>query len=382
MATRTDSAGERRTKEVETKLAGVRGLLDERDLPALLLTRPGSISWVTAGAENPIVRGSDGGAFCWVLVTRDSAFVITQNIEGPRLVAEEHLLSLGFEVLDHPWYAPDLWSETVGRLAGETLGADVPTVGTDLSRDLIRLRLSLLPAELERYRILGMDGARSVEDALSRLKPGESEREIAARVAEECERRGIVPAVLLVGSGTRMRRFRHCPPSDATVTRDAMVVIVGVRRGLNIACTRMASVGPADAELEKRQVDASRVEAAMIAATVPGSTYGAALQAGIDEYQELGRPGEQEHHYQGGPIGYDVREFGPAPRSRPDQWTEEPIPDGSAFAWNPTIKGGKSEDTYIALETGPELLTPALSWPVREFKVGGRVIRRPGILEV
>jgi antitoxin VapB len=381
MTTRADSV-EGRRHEVESKLTRVRALLDERDLAALLLTRAGCISWVTAGAENPVVRGAGGGAFCWVLVTRDSAHAITQNVEGPRLVEEERLRELGFEVLEHPWYAHDLWSNTVGRLAGGTLGSDMATLGVDVSAELTRLRLPLLPAELERYQVLGVDGAQSVEEALGRLKSGDSERELAARVAEGCERRGIVPTVLLVGSDARMRRFRHCPPSDAIVASEAMVVIVGVREGLNIACTRMASTGSVDPELEKRQNDASAVEAAMIAATVPGSSYGSALQAGIEKYEQLGWPGEHEHHYQGGPIGYDVREFGPAPRSRPDQWTEEPIPDGSAFAWNPTIKGGKSEDTYIALETGPELLTPALSWPVREFEVGGQVIRRPGILEV
>lgn len=381
MTTTADLVGERQ-QEIESKLTRVRALIDERGLGGVLLTRPGGVSWVTAGAENQIMRGSDDGAFCWVLVTQDSAYVVTQNIEGPRLAEEEGLRDLGFEVMEHPWYAPDLWAETVQRLAGERIGADITTSGTDVSAELIRMRLPLLPSEQDRYRVLGLDGARSVEEALGGLRTGESEREIAARVAEGCERRGIVPTVLLVGSDARMRRFRHCPPSDAKVTRDAMVVIVGVRGGLNIACTRMASVGQSDPEIEMRQGAACEVEAAMIAATVPGSTYGAALQAGIDKYQELDWPGEHERHYQGGPIGYGVREFGPAPRSRPDQWTDEPIPDGSAIAWNPTIQGGKSEDTFIASSEGAELLTPALSWPVREIAVSGQVVRRAGILEV
>ena len=159
-------------------------------------------------------------------------------------------------------------------------------------------------------------------------------------------------------------------------------MIVGVRSGLNVACTRMASLGPADPEIAARQAAACAVEAAMIAATVPGATYGSALQAGIDAYEALGWPAEHENHYQGGPIGYDVREFGPAPEARPDRWTTELIPEGSAFAWNPSIHGGKSEDTYLVSADGPELLTPALSWPVREIDVGGLAIRRAGLLEV
>jgi Xaa-Pro dipeptidase len=368
--------------EAASKRERVRALMDERGLTGVLLTRPGSVSWMTAGAENPIVRGSDGGGFCWVLVTEAGAYVITQNIEGPRLSLEESLPELGFEVLEHPWYAQDLWGETVQRLGGRAVGTDGSPLGRDISADLIRLRLPLSLSERDRLRRLGLDGVAAVEEALAVLSHGESEREIAARVAEGCERRGIVPTVLLVGSDDRMRRYRHCPPSKATVRRDAMVVIVGVRGGLNIACTRMASLGRPDPEIDRRQAAACAVEAAMVGATRAGTTYGVALQAGIEKYAELGWPGEHEHHYQGGPIGYDVREFGPAPRAHADKWTDEIIPDGSAFAWNPTIQGGKSEDTFVVSSGGPELLTPALSWPVREVDVGDVVIPRPGLLEV
>ena len=159
-------------------------------------------------------------------------------------------------------------------------------------------------------------------------------------------------------------------------------MIVGIRGGLNIACTRMASIGAPDPVLEERQRAACSVEAAMLAATRPGATYGDALQAGIDTYEALGWPAEHENHYQGGPIGYDVREFGPAPKARPDQWTTETVPVGSAVAWNPTIQGGKSEDTYIVGEAGNELVTPALSWPVREIEAGATVYLRAGILEL
>lgn len=375
------SAGDR-ADEVGHKVSRVRELLRRNDLGGVLLTRPGSVSWITAGAENPIIRGSDAGAFCWVLVTEDRVLVITQNIEGPRLQEEVGLSDVGFEVVQHPWYAPDLWASSATDLAGSALGVDAGPLGVDLSADLIRLRLHLSAAEQDRFRALGHDAASAVETALSTLRGGDSERRVAAAVASECELRGIVPSVLLVGSDDRMRRFRHCPPTGATIQREAMVVIVGVRGGLNIACTRMASVGATDAELARRQHAACAVEVEMIAATRPGATYGEALQAGIDAYERLGWPSEHEHHYQGGPIGYDVREFGPAPLSQPDVWTGEPVPVGSAVAWNPTVRGGKSEDTYIVGESENELITPALSWPTREVVVDGATYSRAGILEV
>ena len=137
----------------------------DEELDGVLLTRPGAVSWVTAGAENPIVRGSDGGAFCWALVTRDGAFVITQNIEGPRLEQEGGLGTLGFEVLQHPWYSADLWLETVHRTAGEAIGADTGTAGRNLAAEVIRMRLPLLASERERLRVLGMDAVSAVETA-------------------------------------------------------------------------------------------------------------------------------------------------------------------------------------------------------------------------
>lgn len=371
-----------RRNEVDEKLRLVRALLEQKDLEAALLTTSGSISWLTAGAENPIIRGADTGAFCWILVTRNAATVITQNVEGPRLVAEEFLEELGFLVVQHPWYAPDLWQRTVeSAVAAGSVGADTPGLGVDLAADLVRLRLRLLPAETERLTGLCVEGTNALEEALRRTEPGDRERDVSARILEACEQRGIVLPVLLVGSGERMRRFRHCPPSDTRIERDAMAVIVGVRHGLNVACTRMISFGPVETELDRRQEAAARVEAAMMAATVPGRTFGEALQAGIDAYGAVGWPGEHEHHYQGGPIGYGVREFGPAPPSRPDAWTDEPIPAGCACAWNPTVRGGKSEDTFLVAEAGPEALTVA-SWPERDIELSDLKIRRPAILEL
>jgi hypothetical protein len=48
------------------------------------------------------------------------------------------------------------------------------------------------------------------------------------------------------------------------------------------------------------------------------------------------------------------------------------IAAGTAFAWNPTVRGGKSEDTFIAAGDGAVLVTNTADWPV--------VLGRPAIL--
>jgi Xaa-Pro dipeptidase len=42
----------------------------------------------------------------------------------------------------------------------------------------------------------------------------------------------------------------------------------------------------------------------------------------------------------------------------------ETIAAGTAFAWNPTVRGAKSEDTFIAGGHGAAAVTNTADWPV------------------
>ena len=71
------------------------------------------------------------------------------------------------------------------------------------------------------------------------------------------------------------------------------------------------------------------------------------------------------------------------PRERiayPDDPT--PIELNQAFAWNPSVRGVKSEDTILLGADGPEVLTEIVGWPVWKITVNGESIARPAILEV
>jgi antitoxin VapB len=358
----------------------VRAFLDEHALAGALFTAPNLVAWVTGGLEDVIVRGGDG--FVWALVTTSHAFLLTQNIEGPRLEAEEDPDGIGFAVATYPWESDGLHDLVADLCDPSRLANDGAGPGTPRPRELQELRLVLADAEQERLRGLADDARRALEGAVGAVAGGMSERELAADIARRLELDGIFPCVLLVGSDERRRRFRHPTVSDAAIERDVLAVIVAVRGGLNVALTRAASIGAVDAELGRRHRVACEVEAHMIAATRPGATYGQALQAGLDAYAALGYPGEWRHHYQGGPIGYGTREFGPAPLEHPNAFTDHPIAAGHACAWNPTVQGAKSEDTFIVGDGGPEVVTCSGEWPALEFELaGGTVIARPAIVE-
>jgi Xaa-Pro dipeptidase len=370
-----------RPDEVKEKVERVRAYLADGNHTGMLLTRQFLVSWITAGMEDVILRGHDGG-FVWALVTPEGQYLVTSNIEARRLESEEGPEELGFELVEVPWYEghfesalPDLCD--VGRLANDGAGP-----GEDRSDELQSLRLRLTTGEVERMRALGADGCAALEDSIRLLKPGMSGRELAAELAMRLELKGIFPFAILGGGDRRRATLRHPTISDAPFEQDALMVIVGVRGGLNIAATRTASIGEPDPLLAERHRIAAEAEACAIAASRPGNTYGQAVQAQIDVYEAHGYQEEWRNHTQGGPIGYAAREFGVAPPAAPDRYTEHPVEVGHAVAWNPTVQGAKSEDTFIVDDGGNELVSNSSSWPEIEVPVPGGTMTRPAILQV
>ncbi len=93
-------------------------------------------------------------------------------------------------------------------------------------------------------------------------------------------------------------------------------------------------------------------------------------------YARAGYPGEWQLHHQGGPAGYEPREF----VATPDVSVR--VAAGQAYAWNPSITGTKVEDTVLITDQGFEVMTEIPGWPMLEVVVDGKTIRRPRILEV
>lgn len=370
-----------RAAEAAEKLERVRAYIAASDRSGVLLSRQFLISWITAGMEDTVLRGADP-AFLSALVTEDGAYLVTTNIEARRLQGEENPGEVGFEVVEVPWYEGDFHSALddlvdVSRLANDGFGP-----GEDRADELQELRMRLTAGEADRMRELGADGCRALEDAIRTLRPGMTGREMAGELASRLEVDGIFPSAIFAGGDDRRRSYRHPNVSATPFERDAMVVIVGVRGGLNIAATRTASIGEPDPELAERHQIAAEAEAAAIAATRPGNTYGQALQAQLDVYEARGYHDEWRNHTQGGPIGYGAREFGPGPLAAPDRFTKWPVEVGHAVAWNPTVQGAKAEDTFLVGEGDNELVSNSSSWPTVEVEVDGRTFTRPAILPV
>src|SRR5579862_845560 len=159
-----------RSDEVAAKLALVRGLIDRRGLPAIVLHEPGPVAWLSGGTTNRIEPGSSASPL-WLVVTPDTVAAVTTNVEQARLHAESDLPQLGIEIHSAPWHEPGGLQRVAEALAGartEQIGG----LGVSVDDDLVELRLALSASEAERLSALGTDAARALENALRGWQPG------------------------------------------------------------------------------------------------------------------------------------------------------------------------------------------------------------------
>jgi len=366
---------EQSMREFDQKQQVILDLLDKHDLDALLLQRVSSFAWVTCGAASYINTASSiGGAK--LLITRNSRHVITNNIEATRLEQEEQLKKQGWDFRVTPWYSSQDAANTLSKEL--RVGTDWAAPGMlDLSAEIARLRTQLTPDEDLRLRMLGRLCAAAMEAAIRSIKPGQTEHEIAGILANESNQRGVQAIVNLIATDERIYLYRHPLPTSKKLDRYAMLVFCGRRGGLICSMTRLIHFGKLDIDLQRKAEAVARVDATMIGATQPGKTAGEVIKEGIAAYDREGYADEWQLHHQGGPVGYEPREFIATPRS------EEPVNIGQAYAWNPSITGTKSEDTIVVGEHNQnEVVTEIDGWPMIEIEVFGKTVRRPSILVV
>jgi len=366
-----------RSQEVDYKRKIVHAFLEEHSFDAVVLENQGSFAWYTAGGDDHVATATERGAAVLV-ITREAEYLVTTNIEAPRLV-EEEMAGLGFQLVEVPWEQSDGILRAVKRLLGKGNAASDSGFGPtkNMAGELATLRFSLTDAEMERYRSLGRDTEESVTAVCKSVRPGFSENAIAGMVAEQLYSRGVTPVVLLIAADDRIEKFRHPIASDKKVNRCAMVVCGARRWGLVISCTRLVHFGKLPADLRQRHDAVLKVDAALNLSTRVGQEIGSVLRAGIEAYSEAGFPEEWRMHHQGGPAGYATREFRATPAER------RKVVRNQAFAWNPSIAGAKSEDTILVRDDAIEFLSSlGRDWPMIEVEYRGKVVRRHDILVV
>jgi Xaa-Pro aminopeptidase len=377
------------------RIALIQAFLRNNKYDGVLLNRPDNFAMATGGKRSYIYMFSDVGA-CSLFVSKDGkAYFVGNTIEEPRMMAEE-IGVLGVDTKRFLWFESSPAAVVKKEFSGE-LVSDDGSIGKNVNGELAPLRALLTETELEKYRRIGAFGAESIQNVIDSIKLGDLESDIASRIiAEGTKRRCMVP-VALVAADERIARFRHpLPTADplisgslAEIAVKGYVMIVGCfhREGLVVSMTRFKRVGDVSGDIPAAFDRICAVDAIMQETSVAGKTVGDVFAACQKAYADLGFPANEWHnHHQGGLTGYAGRTIKGAP-GVPfpilDQSWAKKVKDisgidtafGHAFAWNPSAKGVKSEDTFILPPDGThEIVTSTPKIPKADV---ARVLGRP-----
>ena len=341
-------------------------------LAGVLMRRNENIAWVTGGAVEEVVCTACETAGVSVLVTAaGKRYYLTTENEAPR-AHDEEFGALDFEPVLFPWYADDT-AGAAARLAGGPVGSDTPGAGLTLV-SLFPLRAALSVTEIARYRWLGAETAAATVEAIHQVEPGLSEYDLQAITEAGLLRRGILPSVALYAVDERIMKYKHAVPRGNRLKQYGMLNLCARKWGLVISITRFIHFGELPGELAARFQSAAHVNAALLDASRPGATSAQLFRAAQAAYAAEGYPGEEKFHHQGGPAGYGEREWVATPNGT------ETVVNNQAFAWNPSIRGGKTEDTVILRDGKIEWLTATPELPVIAASANGTVYPAPGVL--
>jgi antitoxin VapB len=358
--------------ELEAKHLQIIAWLQSEGLNGILLKRNENIAWLTGGAvELRVLTPGETGVAALLVTAEGARFYITTANEAPRLQDEE-FGELDFEPITFPWYTNDT-DETALQITHGKLASDTHIPGC-FPAHLFPLRAVLQEPEISRFRWLGAHTADAVTAVLQQLKPGQTEYDIEAQVASALLRQGILPSVYLMASDERIVKYKHAVARGRRINRYAMVNLCSRKWGLTLSITRFAHFGALPGALDERFRASAQVNAALLDATRVGASSEDLFRVAANAYAEQGFKGAEQLHHQGGATGYSEREWLATPKGK------ELVVNNQAFAWNPSIRGGKVEDTVLLRDGKIELLTPTPTLPALESSANGNKYPATGVL--
>lgn len=370
----------------DIRIALLRVYLSKNDFDGILISRVDNFAMATGGSRNYIWKYSDLGANSLFVTKEGEVFYVGNNIEEKRILDEE-LNGLTDKAISFLWFE-GLPSEAVIKYFGsdKKFVSDDGTLGHNVNNDLSVIRALLSRYELEKYKKLGRLASEAMTATLKDIKQGVSELEISARLVYEGHKRGCLVPVALIASDERIEMYRHPLPTEKLLLEDDedrmkrvknYVMVVGCfwKEGLVVSLTRFKKVGKIPEETEDAYKRICGVDALIQENTLPGKTLGEVFQVIQQSYIRMGFPQNEWHnHHQGGATGYAGRTCKGKPGETfpvldtyyPEEVSKllgRKVEFGSAFAWNPSAKGVKSEDTFILYPDGTQeiiSLTPEL----------------------
>ena len=352
--------------EVAHKLAQMRGWLEQERAGAVRLRGVDWFAWATAGASNSHSHTAECGC-AEVLVTRDAAYILTDEAEAMRMREEEVRGPWTWQV--SPWMQPQLYELREHFVQHAAGGAPVLSDRAGLHERSLPVvlreeRLVLLESEQQRYRQVGQLAAGAAADALRQARPDWSEQELAAACVRALWLRGLQAVHVLVSGEARQQRYRRAPPAQVVLGRQAVLALCARRFGLCASLSRQRRFGPAQRRVDGAAVAMDDADAAMLAleavaldACETGHTLSMVYHALDSAYAYAGQPDAVRTSRQGGIHGYL------APEVAAGAHTEIILKRGMALAFHPSLPGSTVEDTFLLDGEQLHNLTHDPAWP-------------------
>ena len=367
--------------ELEEKTERLTAMLVRENLSAVLLNAQHNFAWLTGGGSNGIDLSRENGAASLLVTRKGKRYVVSNNIEMPRMLAEE-ISTNDFEPVEFTWESEKAVGDLALRKVSELVDGEIATDLThfagsrSIESKIATCRYKLTTDELVRYRALGRDSGVAIRRVIDKIEPGQTELAIAEKLRHELASRGMISVVTLVAADERISRFRHPVPTLKPWSKTLLLVTCAKRGGLITSQSRLVCMGEIPDELKTKTEATAYVNACLLDATRPGVTGAELYTVAANAYAEKNFADEISKHHQGGAAGYKTREWVAHPKSAEIVQLDQP------FAWNPSITGTKIEETCITTTDGIEIITESPDFPRITTVVNGREYYSPGILSL
>jgi antitoxin VapB len=354
--------------DIRIKEERVRDFLERENLDALVLGRQDQFAWITAGGDSRVITTSEMGFACLV-ISRDHKWLVSHTMDGRRFI-EEQVPGQGYEPVTLEWHegqpADMVWRITQGMLTG----ADFALPGARLyGAELVDLHYPLTDLDLRRCRWIGQTANHILTQVANEIKPGVSEREVAAYFLQKYAQEDMTIDVLIVGFDDRIWRYRHPLPTGNTLQRYALLHPAARRWGLHANVTRLVHFGEPPYDT-RRAMDAVVAIGANVASLLAPGVYFADILAEEKRlYAQCGYPDEWHNHFLGGITGYVLAD--PSRCLNPEARAVE----RQAYDYFLTITGAKAEELTLLTENGVEIVSLGEGWPAHQVSTPrGRIL--------
>ncbi|MGL4676993.1 MAG: M24 family metallopeptidase [Brevinema sp.] len=343
---------------IEYTCTKIREYLTQNQYDGMLLGRRSSFAWFSGGESSMNFYTDMGLGFIWV--TKDNAFVFCGNNEHDRISHE--IFKDKFPVQSFSWIegpAPNLQN----LIANKKVVSDFGLVNTTEDfGNIKKLRYQLSPDQIKIATELSKRSSELLEKSLKNLKVGMSELSIQAEIRYTFEKEGISLPVLLIAGDENLNSYRHPLATTTIIQERIMAVICAQYKGVMIAASRIRYFREENSQEKLYNQRVAKINAEMIATSILGIHSSSLWESLLQSYKNHKVEDEYLNHHQGGAIGFESREW----ILRPN--LDETLLENQLIAWNPTLRGTKSEETVIINGDNPKVLTISGDFPILTHK--------------